>query len=166
MSFQYSIKNTSISKVMLISLFIDEWNIFSIPMISIFVEHSLQFGTSFLGFITGATVGGASIGSILGGYMVDRFGRKKLFFFNLGLFLISAILSAFSINLAMLVIFRFLAGIPAGADISNVYSYIMETEKPGHREVTGAYNTLMASMAILGLNGSVVILMISGLQIQ
>jgi len=162
MAFQYSIKNASISKIMLISLFIDEWNIFSIPMISIFVGHSLQFGTSLLGFVTGATVGGASIGSILGGYMVDRFRRKKLFFFNLGLFLISAILSAFSINLSMLVIFRFLAGIPAGDDISNVYSYIMEAEKPGHREVTGSYNTLMASMAILGLNAIVVILVIFG----
>ncbi len=164
METQYSQGNTGISKIMLTSLFIDEWNIFSIPMISVFLEHSLKFGMPLLGLVTGATVGGASIGSILGGYMVDRFGRRKLFFFNLILFLISAILSTFSINLTMLVIFRFLAGIPAGADISNVYSYIMETEKPGHREITGAYNTLMASMAILGLNGSVVILLISGLK--
>ena len=164
METQYPPGNKGISKIMLTSLFVDEWNIFSIPMISIFVEHSLRFGTPMLGLVTGATVGGASIGSILGGYMVDRFGRRKLFLSNLILFLVSAILSAFSINLTMLVIFRFLAGIPAGADIANVYSYIMETEKPGHREVTGAYNTLMASMAILGLNGSVVILLISGLK--
>ncbi len=164
METEYPQGNSGISKIMLTSLFIDEWNIFSISMISIFVEHSLRFGTTMLGLVTGATIGGASIGSVLGGYMVDRFGRRKLFFFNLILFLISAILSALSINLTMLVIFRFLAGIPAGADIANVYSYIMETEKPGHREVTGAYNTLMASVAILGLNGSVVILLISGLK--
>ncbi len=98
MAIQYSFKNMGISKIMLISIFIDEWNIFSIPMISIFVEHSLKFGTSLLGLVTGATVGGASIGSILGGYMVDRFGRKKLLFFNLALFFIFAILSAVSVT--------------------------------------------------------------------
>ena len=41
---------------LLLSLFIDEWNIFSIPMISIFIEHNLKFGTAYLGIITGATV--------------------------------------------------------------------------------------------------------------
>ena len=154
--------NRGISNIMLTSLFIDELNIFSIPMLSIFLEHDLHFGTAFLGIVTGATVGGASVGSLLGGYLADRFGRKRMFMLNLILFIVSAILSALSTNLAMLASFRFIAGIPAGADIANVYSYIMETENPGRREVVGAYNTLMASMAILGLNLWIVFLLIAG----
>jgi MFS family permease len=162
MGIKFHIRNLGISKFMLLSLFIDEWNIFSIPMLSIFMEHSLHFGTEYLGLVTGATVGGASIGSLLGGYLTDRFGRKKIFLLNILLFSISALLSALSTNFVMLAGFRFMAGLPAGADISNIYSYIMEIEKPGRREIIGAYNTLMASMAILGLNIWVVLLLLGG----
>jgi putative MFS transporter len=152
----------TISKVMLISLFIDELNIFAVPMMSILMEQSLHFGTAFLGMVTGATVGGTAFGSLLGGKLTDHFGRKKLFLVNLSLFLFSAIMSALSPDLAMLASFRFLAGIPAGSDIANVYCYITETQKPGNREIIGAYNTLMATLAILTLNIWVVIFLISG----
>ncbi|WMT51084.1 MAG: MFS transporter [Ferroplasma sp.] len=156
------INGIKLSSLMLLSLFIDEWNIFSVPMISIFMERSLNFGTDYLGIITGATVGGAAFGSILGGVLTDRAGRRKVFLFNVILFAVSSVMSALSPNVLYLSIFRFLAGIPAGSDIANVYSYIMESVEPGKREVTGSYNTLMATLAILGINTAVILLAISG----
>ncbi len=158
------IGEVNLSHLMLLSLFIDEWNMFSIPMISIFIEHNLKFGTAYLGIITGATVGGAAIGSILGGILTDWAGRRKVFLFNIILFAVSSVLSALSPDILYLSIFRFLAGIPAGSDIANVYSYIMESAEPGKREVTGSYNTLMATLAILGINVAVILLAISGSQ--
>ena len=156
------INGIKLSSLMLLSLFIDEWNIFSVPMISIFMKRSLNFGTDYLGIITGATVGGAALGSILGGILTDRTGRRKVFLFNIILFAVSSVMSALSPNVLYLSIFRFLAGIPAGSDIANVYSYIMESVEPGKREVTGSYNTLMATLAILGINTAVILLAISG----
>ena len=111
----------NLSRLMLLSLFIDEWNVFSIPMISIFIEHSLKFGTAYLGIITGATVGGAAIGSILGGILTDWAGRRKVFLFNIILFAVSSVLSALSPDILYLSIFRFLAGIPAFTGCSQLW---------------------------------------------
>ncbi len=77
---------------MLVSLFVDEWNIFAVPMMSIFLAVYYNLSNIELGLITAATVGGASIGSILGGIINDRIGRKKGFYINIGLFIFSAIL--------------------------------------------------------------------------
>ncbi len=155
METSYSKKNSYeryVSKFMLVSLFIDEWNIFAVPMLSIFLAVYYNLSHIELGLITAATVGGASIGSILGGIINDRIGRKKGFYINMILFIFSAILSIISPSSLIFIISRFIAGFPAGSDITNVYSYIMETLKPGKREISGSKNTLMASYAILGLN--------------
>lgn len=146
-----------LSHFMLVSLFVDEWNIFAVPMMSIFLAVYYNLSNIELGLITAATVGGASIGSILGGIINDRIGRKKGFYINMGLFIFSAILSIISPTALIFIISRFIAGFPAGSDITNAYSFIMETISPGKREISGSKNTLMASYAILGLNFAILL---------
>ena len=149
-----------LSNFMLISIFIDEWNIFSVTMLSIFLSSYFHFTTIDTGLIIGATTGGAAIGSLIGGILTDKFGRKRIFFLNMSIFIIASILSIFSPTIIFFIIARFITGLPTGSDISNTYSYIMELFKPGKREVIGTKNTLMASYAILGINITIIMLLL------
>ncbi len=82
--------------------------------------------------------GGALVGALLGGYVADRLGRKRVFILTMILFIVLAIVQGFSQNIWDLIIIRFLIGIPLGSDISNGYAYIMESMPKGKREVMGS----------------------------
>ena len=60
------------------------------------------------------------------GYLTDRLGRKKLFTVTLGLYLVSAFLTAFSWNFASFAFFRFLTGAAIGGEYSAINSAIDE----------------------------------------
>jgi MFS family permease len=53
------------------------------------------------------------------------------------LFIVLALAQAFVTSIAWLVVIRFLLGIPLGSDISNGYTYIMDSMPKGKREVMG-----------------------------
>ena len=91
-----------------------------------------------LGLATAAVQGGALLGALLGGYVADRLGRKRVFILTMVLFIVLAIVQGFSQNIVDLIIIRFLIGIPLGSDISNGYAYIMESMPKGKREIMGS----------------------------
>ena len=132
---------TYIGWLVMLSIFVDEWNVFSVPMLSAFIDVTFRFSSFTLGLITGAIVGDAAIGSLLGGFLTDKFGRKKIF-------IISAFASALSNSLDLFLLLRFVTGIPVDSDLANGYAYIMESLPVKQREVMGTRNTLMASLAI------------------
>ena len=70
------------------------------------------------------------------GYLTDRLGRKKLFTVTLGLYLVSAFLTAFSWNFASFAFFRFLTGAAIGGEYSAINSAIDELI-PGPRPWLG-----------------------------
>lgn len=82
--------------------------------------------------------GGALLGALIGGFVADRLGRKRVFILTMVLFIVLAIAQGFSQNIWDLIILRFLIGIPLGSDISNGYAYIMESMSKGKREVMGS----------------------------
>lgn len=139
---------TYIGWLVMLSIFVDEWNVFSVPMLSAFIDVTFRFSSFTLGLITGAIVGGAAIGSLLGGFLTDKFGRKKIFAANMIIFIISAFASALSNSLDLFLLLRFVTGIPVDSDLANGYAYIMESLPVKQREVMGTRNTLMASLAI------------------
>ncbi|WP_287961109.1 MFS transporter, partial [Acidiplasma sp.] len=137
------------SRFFLLSIFLDEYNIFAVPMLVVFIDRYFSLSSLQIGLVTGATILGVALGSLSGGIITDRFGRKNGYKVNMVLFIISAFISALSPSAGIFIVSRLIAGIPAGSDISNTYAYIMELIPPGKREITGANNTLMASLAIL-----------------
>jgi MFS family permease len=60
-----------------------------------------------------------------------------MFLATMILFIILALVQAFVTSVGWLVVVRFLLGIPLGSDISNGYTYIMESMPKGEREVMG-----------------------------
>jgi len=69
---------------------------------------------------------GAVIGALLFGYGTDRFGRKKLFFITVAVYLAGTALSAFSWNFASYAIFRAITGAGIGGEYAAINSAIDE----------------------------------------
>src|SRR5947209_120310 len=69
---------------------------------------------------------GAVIGALLFGYGTDRFGRKKLFFITVAVYLVGTALSGFSWNFASYAIFRALTGAGIGGEYAAINSAIDE----------------------------------------
>ena len=69
---------------------------------------------------------GAVIGALLFGYGTDRFGRKKLFFITVAVYLIGTALSGFSWNFWSYALFRAITGAGIGGEYAAINSAIDE----------------------------------------
>src|SRR5205809_4053675 len=69
---------------------------------------------------------GAVIGALLFGYGTDRFGRKKLFFITVAVYLIGTALSGFSWSFASYAFFRAVTGAGIGGEYAAINSAIAE----------------------------------------
>lgn len=76
--------------------------------------------------LSSAYLAGAVIGAMVFGYLTDRLGRKKLFVVTIGLYLISAFLTAFAWDFASFAVFRFLTGAAIGGEYSAINSAVDE----------------------------------------
>jgi MFS family permease len=124
--------------MMIATILIEAWDLYAISFLLIFIKDEYHPNSVQLGLTTAAVQGGALIGAVIGGWVADRLGRKRVFIMTMILFIILAILQGFSQNIWDLIIIRFLIGIPLGSDISNGYAYIMESMSKGKREQMGS----------------------------
>src|SRR6266702_6907857 len=69
---------------------------------------------------------GAVVGALLFGYGTDRFGRKKLFFITVAVYLIGTALSSFSWNFSSYAFFRAVTGAGIGGEYAAINSAIDE----------------------------------------
>jgi MFS family permease len=133
----YSPKGNRIGWLMMASILVEAWDLYSIAFVLIFVREQYNPGPLELGLAAAGTQGGALIGALLGGWMSDKIGRRWMFLGTMTLFVVLALAQAFVSNMMWLIIIRFLLGVPLGSDISTGYTYIMESMAKGQREVMG-----------------------------
>lgn len=74
---------------------------------------------------------GAAIGAFLGGFLVDRYGRKFIYKYDLLVYMLGVLLIAASFNFPMLLTGYIVTGIAVGAAIPAAWTYIAE-EAPDH----------------------------------
>lgn len=86
----------------------------------------LGFTAAQVGFISSCYLAGAVIGSLVFGYLTDRFGRRLFFFLSLSIYLAGVGLTAISWNLASFAAFRFITGAGIGGEYAAVNSAIDE----------------------------------------
>ena len=86
----------------------------------------LHFSAAEVGLVGSAYLTGAVIGAVLFGYLTDRFGRKKLFFVTLGLYLAATASTAASWDFWSFALFRFLTGAGIGGEYTAINSAIQE----------------------------------------
>lgn len=112
---------------------------------------------------------GAAIGALLGGYLVDRYGRKFIYKYDLLFYMLGVALIACSFNFPMLLAGYIITGIAVGASIPAAWTYIAEEAPAGERASRvgwgqlawgiGPVISLLLSVALapLGLLGSRII---------
>jgi MFS family permease len=86
----------------------------------------LQFSNTEIGLVSSAYLVGAVLGAVLFGWLTDRWGRKKLFFITLTVYLCATAATAFSWNLWSFALFRFLTGAGIGGEYTAINSTIQE----------------------------------------
>ena len=79
-----------------------------------------------VGLAASAYLGGAVMGALLFGWLTDVFGRQKLFFVTLGVYLVGTALTALSWNFISFALFRLLVGAGIGGEYAAVNSAIQE----------------------------------------
>jgi MFS family permease len=124
--------------MMIATILIEAWDLYAISFVLVFIKDEYNPTAAQLGLATAAVQGGALIGALLGGFVADRLGRKRVFIMTMVLFIVLAIAQGFSQNIWDLIIIRFLIGLPLGSDIANGYAYIMESMSKGKREIMGS----------------------------
>jgi len=89
-------------------------------------EKSLDMTAANVGLAGSIYLLGQVIGALVFGRMTDSLGRKKLFTMTLLLYLVASGLAAFSPNMGIFLILRFVAGMGIGGEYSAVNSAIDE----------------------------------------
>ena len=133
----YSPKGNRVGWLMMASILVEAWDLYSIAFVLIFVKEQYNPGALELGLAAAGTQGGALIGALIGGWLSDKIGRRVMFLSTMIMFIVLALAQAVVPSMTWLIIIRFLLGIPLGSDISTGYTYIMESMAKGEREVMG-----------------------------
>lgn len=124
--------------MMIATILIEAWDLYAISFLLIFIKGEFHPTPFEVGWITGAVQFGALVGAMFGGMIADRIGRRPVFLITMIMFIVLAIAQGFAWSAGSLIVMRLLIGIPLGIDISNGYSYIMESMSKGSRETMGS----------------------------
>jgi MFS family permease len=104
---------------------------------------ALQLSDAEVGLSASAYLTGAVLGALLFGWLTDLFGRKRLFFVTLGVYVLGTGATAFSNDFITFAVCRFVTGAGIGGEYSAINSAIQELIPARHRGRTD-----------LGVNGS------------
>ena len=143
---RHSPGGTRIGWMMIASIFIEAWDLYTISFLLIFLTAEYHPSALLLGLASAGTQAGAIVGALVGGWLMDRVGRRVMFLGTMVMFIVFALAQAFAPTMEVLAIIRLLLGIPLGADIAVGYTYIMESMPIGKREAMG--NRWQAMFAI------------------
>ncbi len=134
---KHSPRGNRIGWLMIASIFVEAWDLYSISFILIFLQKIFHPSSWLLGLTAAAVQAGAVIGAIVGGWLTDRLGRRTVFLGTMLMFFVVGLAQAFAPNMEVLAVLRFILGIPLGMDIANGYTYIMESVQRGRRDIMG-----------------------------
>ena len=122
-------------------------------------RSTLGLSAEQIGFAATVYLIGAVLGSLVFGYLTDRFGRRKLFIVTLGWYVVATLLTASSWNVWSFLAFRFLTGFGIGGEYAAINSTIDELIPAARRGVVDlAINGTYWLGAILGSGASVLVL--------
>jgi MFS family permease len=107
---KYSVTGTRIGWLMISSIFVDAWDLYAITLFGTAIEKALGASPALFGLAAAATQGGAIVGTVSGGWLTDKIGRRKSFLLTMVILTVFAALQAFSTNIYELIGLRF--GIP------------------------------------------------------
>lgn len=115
-----------LSAIALGGVFVDAYDFTSLGIGIGGLTKQWQLGAVQVGLLTSVMALGALVGALVGGPLVDRLGRYKMFILDLILFVIAAVAAGLSPNFAFLVVCRFFLGAGVGIDMPASFSFVAE----------------------------------------
>jgi len=137
-----------------IGMFLDGFDIYIAATV---LGATLQSGFSTMeqaALFVAATFVGMMLGSLIAGFVGDRYGRSVTYQINLALFGVASLAAGFSPSMEWLIFFRFLMGLGLGAE--NVVGYSALTEFIPARS-RGKWLGILAMLVALGLPTSILL---------
>ncbi|WP_380183479.1 sugar porter family MFS transporter [Kalamiella sp. sgz302252] len=109
----------------------------------LFMKYDLNLTPVQEGFITSFLLFGAALGSLFGGYLSDKQGRRKNLLWVAAIFILGALGTAFAWDVPSMIVARFVLGLAVGCASVTVPVYISELARPAQRERLVTVNELM-----------------------
>ncbi len=99
-----------------IGFFTDAYDLFVIGIVTSILGPIWHFSTFDIALLNGSALAAAALGALCFSFFSDRYGRKKLYGFEVLILFFGAILSAFATNFVFLLISRVIVGFGIGGD--------------------------------------------------
>jgi putative MFS transporter len=106
--------------------FLDGFDLLVISVALLTIVPAFHPSAVATGFIGSATLAGMFVGGLGAGFLVDLFGRRRIYMWDLVIFIIFTITAAFSQNIWQLIVSRGLLGIGIGADYALTLTILSE----------------------------------------
>lgn len=132
------------SRLVAFGEFIDGYDLLVIGAAVLFLKQSFDLGPVETGALIATAFVGTALGLVIFGDMSDRFGRRKIFMINLGVFVLASVASAFVADVWQLFVARFVIGVCVGMDIPASISFLAEVAPNARRgRIAGSLPNLM-----------------------
>jgi putative MFS transporter len=131
-----------------IGSFFDLFDIFLAGVLATVLTQQFHLTRAALPPIIASSFVGMFFGATLLGRFADSRGRRTAFLVNLGIYSAFTLLGAFSPNLPVLILTRFLAGVGIGAELPLVDAYLSELLPVRHR---GRYTAWAYTLGFIGV---------------
>jgi predicted MFS family arabinose efflux permease len=119
-------KATAVVLLALGGIFMDAYDFSSIAFGLPAIKEQFGLDGFMTGLVNASIMVGAVVGALAGGYLVDRFGRYRLFMADMVFFVVAALGSALAPEAWSLIGFRFVMGIGVGLDIPVAMAFLAE----------------------------------------
>jgi MFS family permease len=159
----YSPKGDRVGWLMMASIVVESWDVYGIAFVLIFIRDQFHPDPLLLGLAAAATQAGALAGSLVGGWLTDKVGRRVMFLATMIMFIVGALAQAFVTSVAWLIVVRLILGVPLGSDVSTGYTYIMEFMEKGKREVMGNRWLFMFAVGEVAVLATVAVFLMAGM---
>jgi putative MFS transporter len=115
-----------IAVVALLGLFLDGYDLLILAGALLGIVPHFHLSPIEVGALGTMAFAGMIVGSLIAGPLTDRFGRRPVFFADMLLFAVTALLFAFVNSPIELFVLRFLVGVAIGADMPTSFAIVTE----------------------------------------
>src|SRR5262249_55944390 len=138
-------------------VFVDAYDMTSLSVGAIQLRDEFHLSGTQVVLLSSRMAISALFGALIGGYFVDKLGRKRMFLLDLWFFVFSAIGAALAPNLTVLIIFRLLMGLGVGLDFPVALSFVAEFSNRAKRGQAVNFSYLNWNLAaIVGFIASLI----------